>query len=129
MTSAFDQQAMGGLGGSSACNGGDGGSGGGVGAFGGGDGGGRPGGVDGADGESISSDSPYHGGKGQGTTTREFGEVEGKLYSSGGNGYMSKPDARFANSGDGGHGNGYGENVDGAGGSGIVIIRNAREVT
>ena len=122
-TSAFGQSALGGSGGKANCLGGDGGSGGGAAGFGSNDRG-AAGGMDGSNGGSVDSRS---GGKGQGTTTREFGEENGKLYASGGDGYKSPPTARDANSGNGGHGNGYGENKDGAGGSGIAIIRNARE--
>lgn len=122
-TSAFGQSALGGSGGKANCFGGDGGSGGGAAGFGYNDHG-AAGGMDGSNGGSVDSRS---GGKGQGTTTREFGEENGKLYASGGDGYKSPPTARDANSGNGGHGNGYGENKDGAGGSGIAIIRNARE--
>lgn len=71
------------------------------------------------------SDSPKSGGgKGQGTTTREFGETSGTLYSDGGLATSDRnyPTALPANSGNGGVG-GRG----GAGASGIVIIRNARE--
>lgn len=121
-TSAFGQSALGGSGGNANCHGGNGGSGGGAAGFGSNDRG-AAGGMDGSNGGSVDS-TP--GGKGQGTTTREFGEENGKLYASGGNGYESPPTARDANSGNGGHGNGYGENKDGAGGSGIAIIRNAR---
>ena len=121
-TSAFGQSALGGSGGNANCRGGNGGSGGGAAGFGSNDRG-AAGGMDGSNGGSVDS---MPGGKGQGTTTREFGEENGKLYSSGGDGYKSPPTARDANSGNGGHGNGYGENKDGAGGSGIAIIRNAR---
>lgn len=121
-TSAFGQSALGGSGGNANCHGGNGGSGGGAAGFGSNDRG-AAGGMDGSNGGSVDS---MPGGKGQGTTTREFGEENGKLYSSGGDGYKSPPTARDANSGNGGHGNGYGENKDGAGGSGIAIIRNAR---
>ena len=121
-TSAFGQSALGGSGGNANCHGGNGGSGGGAAGFGSNDSG-AAGGMDGSNGGSVDSKP---GGKGQGTTTREFGEENGKLYASGGNGYESPPTARDANSGNGGHGNGYGENKDGAGGSGIAIIRNAR---
>ena len=70
-------------------------------------------------------------GKGQGTTTREFGESTGDLYASGG--YYN------ANNGTNGEGNGADNTGNGAGGtnnnnkstvggSGIVVIRNHREV-
>lgn len=55
------------------------------------------------------------GGRGQGTTTREFGESTGTLYAGGAVGY-------FAESGAGGGAGG----PAGSGGSGIVVIRNAR---
>lgn len=69
-------------------------------------------------------------GAGQGTTTREFGESTGKLYATGGSG-VSKKNGQ-ANTGDGGSGGKYSETSNGtapsggSGGSGIVIIRNAR---
>ena len=71
------------------------------------------------------------GGRGQGTTTREFGEPSGKLYSSGGNAYAhSSP--TIANSGNGGSGSsvmddrGQVKVKATAGSSGIIVIRNAR---
>ena len=70
-------------------------------------------------------------GIGQGTTTREFGEDGGKLYSSGGNAYgHSSP--TVANSGNGGSGSSVkpssGNPAIAAtkGSSGIVVIRNKR---
>ena len=74
----------------------------------------------GTDGSNGSGSWP---GTGQGTTTREFGEAGGNLYSSGGScpSSASGPD----NSGNGGGGCG-GRCTAGTGGSGIVIIRNAR---
>ena len=63
----------------------------------------KAGGSDGGDGGTQAS---YTGGTGQGTTTREFGEENGRLYAGGGGGAGGA----------------------GSGGSGIVIIRNAREV-
>ena len=108
-TSAFGATADGGkLGGRTLFNGGDGGSGGG--AF------KATGGVNGANGNSF---SPYIGGKGQGTTTHEFGETTGDLYASGGSGVSNGATAGAANTGDGG-------DIGKAGGSGIVVIRNAR---
>ena len=108
-TSAFNATAEGGKkGGSAFGNGGDGGSGGG--------GFGAAGGIDGANG---STNSLYRGGTGQGTTTREFGESTGDLYASGGSGVSKGATAGADNTGDGGD-NGK------AGGSGIVVIRNAR---
>ena len=76
------------------------------------------------------------GGEGQGTTTREFGELTGDLYAGGGAGapYASTPwpggdggggasrQDGTPNTGGGGGGGGAGGN----GGSGIVVIRNAR---
>ena len=109
-TSAFGSTAEGGKVGGTSFNGGDGGSGGG--AY------GAKGGIDGADGNSSSS--LYSGGKGQGTTTREFGESTGDLYSSGGDGISDGAEAGADNTGDGGD---YGK----AGGSGIVVIRKHKE--
>ena len=108
-TSAFSVTAEGGkVGGSVKGKGGNGGSGGG--------GFNAAGGIDGANGSSYSF---YIGGTGQGTTTREFGESTGDLYASGGSGAKSGATAGADNTGDGGD-NGK------AGGSGIVVIRNAR---
>ena len=94
------------------------------------------GGTAGSDGSSVTSGS---GGTGQGTTTREFGEATGDLYSGGGGG-VSKSimgtrtaaggagggakggESAADNTGGGGGGNG------GYGGSGIVVIRNHKEV-
>ena len=108
-TSAFGSTSEGGKVGGTSFNGGDGGSGGGSLK--------ATGGVDGADGNSS---SPYTGGKGQGTTTREFGESTGDLYSSGGDGISDGAAAGADNTGDGGD---YGK----AGGSGIVVIRKHKE--
>ena len=95
-------------------DGGDGGSGGG-GCYG-------TGGTDGADGVG----STYtNAGKGQGTTTREFGDANGTLYSTGGDG--GKGTAGKQNTGNGGAGAKNDGSSGGSGGSGIVIIRNARE--
>ena len=94
-----------------------------VGADGGSGGGGYlgAGGEDGADGTAGESNS---GGKGQGTTTRAFGESKGTLYSSGGDAPGNYV-APAANTGDGAPaGVSYSTPCDG--GSGIVIIRNAR---
>ena len=75
------------------------------------------GGLDGANGSGT------YGGRGQGTTTREFGEVTGRIYAAGGNGANeaegSAGEPNTGNGGDGFH----------DGGSGIVVIRNARENT
>ena len=128
-TNAFNASAAGGFNGGGG--GGKGGSGGaslgGVGGSNGGDGGGSS------------------GGQGQGSTTREFGEMSGELYSGGGGGgstgttaggeggggrggWGTSPDKRpfsgTVNTGGGGGGN-Y-DGTGGAGGSGIVIIRNRR---
>ena len=108
-TSAFGSTAEGGKVGGTLFNGGDGGSGGGASN--------ATGGVDGADGNSSST---FTGGKGQGTTTREFGESTGDLYSSGGDGISDGAAAGADNTGDGGD---YGK----AGGSGIVVIRKHKE--
>jgi hypothetical protein len=81
------------------------------------------GGVDGGDGVGNSG----YAGKGQGTTTREFGETTGTLYSTGGDYYRSIANivAVKANTGDGGDG-GANNGSAGVGASGIVVIRNAR---
>ena len=77
-------------------------------------------GAGGTDGSSGSGSWP---GSGQGTTTREFGEISGSLYSSGGS--CASSTSGSDNTGDGGGGAG-GPGSAGAGGSGIVVIRNAR---
>ena len=102
------------------------------------------GGSDGGNGEDLSSYS--YGGRGQGRTTREFGEPEGALYSGGGGGrdlYGGAPGgegtpviaAHGASAGSlrgGGPGGGYGGGGGGSssakskGAQGIVIIRDAR---
>lgn len=113
---------------------------------------GRPG-SNGSNGTNTSS--TYTGGIGQGTTTREFGEEDGDLYAGGGGGggAASQYYVEFVPGGEGGGGNGGtsreiatngGENTGGGGGggaastgygnggtggSGIVIIRNARVIT
>ena len=103
----------------------------------------------GSDGSSGGGDD---GGSGQGTTTREFGESTGKLYAGGGGGGAvttnetssggaggggdgggvgadPRPKNGDANTGGGGGGLGnlYSSATYASGGSGIVIIRNARE--
>ena len=149
ISSAFNISINGGKGGYASGTGGAGGSGGGAGGY------AKKstttsknagiGGSNGSNGEAGRSS----GGIGQGTTTREFGEETGDLYSGGGgggysydNGYHGYP----ANGGEGGGGNGggysasdntgggggggYHVNSDkngGDGGSGIIIIRNHRE--
>lgn len=102
----------------------------------------------GSDGSSGGGDD---GGSGQGTTTREFGESTGKLYAGGGGGGAvttnetssggaggggdgggvgadPRPKNGDANTGGGGGGLGniYSSATYASGGSGIVIIRNAR---
>lgn len=134
-TSGFGLTAAGG----SGKNGGSGG-----GAF------GAPGGAGGSNGSNGSNGqflvTINKGGTGQGTTTREFGEASGDLYSGGGGGGCSRSDLS-SSGGLGGGGNGVGsgnggngqentggggggtykaDNKGGYGGSGIVIIRNAR---
>ena len=99
-------------------------------------------------GSDGSNGSGTYGGAGQGTTTREFGESTGTLYSGGGGGggdayggwvvtsggvggggggnvTNTKAGDGVANTGGGG-GNAPGLGKCGSGGSGIVIIRNAR---
>lgn len=104
----------------------------------------------GSDGSSGGGDD---GGSGQGTTTREFGESTGKLYAGGGGGgAVTTNETSSGGAGGGGDGGGVGAdprpkngdaNTGGgggglgnlyssaatyaSGGSGIVIIRNARE--
>lgn len=79
-------------------------------------------GSDGADGTGSGSASQdwmwKQYGKGQGTTTRAFGESNGTLYSTGG--YASGGSPGSANTGNGGYG---GNSTGGSGGSGIAIIR------
>ncbi len=95
------------------------------------------GGSDGSDGITAGSGGG-DGGKGQGTTTREFGEENGKPYAGGGAGASNKgsvsPVGGAGGGGDMGSdgatntGGGAGNAVGGThnGGSGIVIIRNTR---
>ena len=115
-TTAFGATANGGKTGTTKVKGGDGGSGG-AGYSGG------SGGVDGADGSGGQYDE-WAGGKGQGTTTREFAESAGKLYSTGGS--FNKSNEVTANTGDGGNHGSAQENGH-TGASGIVVVRNARE--
>ena len=75
-------------------------------------------GTDGANGEQYTGTA----GTGQGTTTREFGEISGDLYASGGASTIGPVDAPMPNTGDGGAGG----RISYTGASGIVIIRNAR---
>ena len=129
-SSAFGASANG----ASGANGGSGGGGGGSSS-------GTPG-NGGSNGGNGTAGKVSGGGTGQGTTTREFGESTGKLYSGGGGGSAAKAGAAgdstagagaafggaakngVANTGGGG-GAAY-SGTAGAGGSGIVIIRNVR---
>lgn len=105
------------------------------------------GGSDGKNGNTASGVLVKSPGLGQGTTTREFGEPTGKLYAGGGGGgsqsdftaggdggggfggSISAADATQGKDSTGGGGGGSGKSGSGArGGSGIVVIRNAREV-
>ena len=81
------------------------------------------GGTDGSIGGASSTS--WIGGVGQGTTTREFGEVSGMLYASGGNTLNASVGTNgIANTGNGGNGCHTGKG--GNGGTGIVVIRNSR---
>ena len=86
-----------------------------TGANGGSGGGGQyaDGGTDGSDGATGDT----AGGKGQGTTTREFGEADGDLYASGGGGNLK---ATVPNSGNGGY---YASQSSVNPADGIVVIR------
>lgn len=109
------------------------------------------GGSDGGNGDpqsaaNIGIDHNGSPGKGQGTTTREFGESTGTLYAggggAGGNGSQqakggdggggngawngNQPTSGEANTGGGGGGMYYGLTTLGKGGSGIAVIRNHR---
>lgn len=66
------------------------------------------GGSDGANGENGNPGSYQFGGKGQGTTTREFGEPTGRLYAGGGGGgrYIYSAEPVISPGGTGGGGNG-----------------------
>nr|DAJ99746.1 MAG TPA: hypothetical protein [Caudoviricetes sp.] len=146
-SNAFGASANGGeakTNGATSFVGANGGSGGGAGSS---NGAGGKGGSDGSDGfhrNGTNQDS----GKGQGTTTREFGESGGKLYAGGGGGGTITSSNGGAG-GDGGGGDGgntsggatsgatntggggggvANNKAGGSGGSGIVVIRNAREV-
>lgn len=114
-TSAFNTYVEGGYSGKNV-NGGNGGSGGAAPTS-------TVGGTDGGDG-GAGTISGAEAGKGQGTTTREFGEDSGDLYASGG--YW---DSRYGadNTGNGGGGV-YLNTKTTTGGSGIAVIRNHREV-
>ena len=105
--------------------GGAGGSGGGgMGGNGGSGGGHGDGGSGGSNGGNGGGSWLGNGGSGQGTTTREFEEASGALYSTGGHGYGYA--SAGANTGNGGGGGPDGHCDGGTGGSGIVVIRNAR---
>lgn len=122
-STAFNQKALGGKygyfyknGGYSDYYGGDGGSGGTTlcGQN------GASGGIDGGDGQKPSYVGQYtthYLGKGQGTTTREFGESTGDLYASGGGNNITMVELNSGN----------GANSTYAAASGIVIIRNHRD--
>lgn len=105
-TSGLGVSASGG-GGATPNNGGAGGSG----------GGGDVNGARGSNGSNGGNSNAGVGGQGQGSTTREFGEVTGYLYSTGGGGYHQGAQHGNANTGDGGG------PVGGTGGSGVLIIR------
>gem|GEM_PF-807666 len=126
-TSAFGSSANGGLSGN-----------GGVGSNGGSGGGGYPSGWGGSNG-SNGANSNMAGGIGQGTTTQEFGEAGGTIYSYGGNAAFNtstnvtggagcstsrqSATSGVTNSGSGGGGGGYDGAGTAYGGSGIVVIR------
>lgn len=126
-SSAFGYSADGGMGGTRNSNtvdgvGGSGGSGGG------GYNGGK-GGTDGADGtDGALTSRVLAGGDGLDETTREFWETTGELYASGGDGAITDyyPGNATANTGNGASGNAPNTTEGLKGGSGIVIIRNAR---
>lgn len=96
------------------------------------------GGDDGNDGETLNG--VITGGTGQGTTTREFGEPDGALYAGGGGAaamYGGMAISRAGTGGGtygkdatdntgGGGGGSWASNITSKGGSGIIIIRNAR---
>ena len=97
------------------------------------------GGIDGGNGTDAEDTNRKYG-IGQGTTTREFGEVGSTLYSNGGKGGYGTPgvvtngSSNTGNAGSGGtyvrisSGSGFeAKEMAGSGGSGIVIIRNHRE--
>ena len=112
-TSAFNTSIEGGYSGKSI-SGGNGGSGG-------ASTNGATGGTDGGDGSVGNMGG--QAGKGQGTTTREFGEDSGDLYASGG--YWASRDGAD-NTGNGGGGV-YLNTKTTTGGSGIAVIRNVRK--
>ena len=144
-SNAFGASANGGKANGTAASyvGANGGSGGGASSS---NGAGGKGGSDGSDGFHRNG-THQESGKGQGTTTREFGESGGKLYAGGGGG-CTVTSSNGGAGGEGGGGSGGNKEVNatsgetntgggggaannkagGSGGSGIVIIRNAREV-
>ena len=83
----------------------------------------KPGGTNGGNGIAHEYAT---GGTGQGTTTKEFGEENGRLYASGGNGDTSN--STVPNSGNGADGRSTDDssNSQRPGASGIVVIRNKR---
>lgn len=118
-------------------------TGGGHGGSGGGSASGGTGGAGGTNGgNGIKGSDNYVPGVGQGTTTREFGESSGTLYSGGGGGSVNGKSgagggayggaatgagySASANTGGGGGGGGGSTKKGGNGGSGIVVIRNQR---
>ena len=116
-------------GGKSGATSGDGGSGGGAAGY--GDdyynNNGSKGGTDGKDGEPTKGNAGNSVGKGQHTTTREFGDLSGKLYATGGGGDgTSRNTDGMPNTGNGGGGPGRVSKPGTPGGSGIVVIRNSR---
>ena len=147
-TSAFGVSASGGYGGKGNSNGYTGGNGGSAG----GAGGSSWLGVGGSDGGNGEASKLGSGGTGQGTTTREFGLSSGTLYAGGGGGGCDYNSGGMSGgSGGGGRGRNYNvaladchgkantgggggggagstnsTSVGGTGGSGIVVIRNAR---
>lgn len=82
--------------------------------------------IDGAGNGEYTLNSSWIAGKGQGTTTREFGEAINTLYSTGGAANSTTGKNGKPNTGDGGGGANSG--VGGNGGSGIVVIRNTRKM-
>ena len=145
-SSAFGVEALGGNAGAQF-TGSSGGSGGGTGCHGNSSAKAGEGGSDGNNGGSGGYNGGTKGGDGSGITTREFGELTGKLYAGGGGGGGNGSGGLASAGGDGGGGNGSGKgkgsdglaNTGGgggggstdnklpsSGGSGIVIIRNKR---
>lgn len=127
-TSALGYNSEGGYGGNTLGLGGNGGSGGAGSYYSGGSPNNCNGGSDGGNGGAGGNTTTKAGGIGQGTTTREFGEATGALYSYGGRSYIGTVGTAAAatnNTGDG-----AGSSVAMAtgynGGSGIVILRDMR---